>query len=388
MCQMKQATVNVHCSAGPGFPRTEIGRFRTLLPMDEPVVSVDDYERIARAKLPAEVYDYFAGGAGEEWSLRANIAAFDRWVIRPRVLVGVEERDTSSDVLGTHVSFPVLVAPWAFQHMADPEGDVATARGAARAGTIMVLSATASHRLDDVARATEAPKWFQLYVYRDRGFSKEMLRRAYELGFGAVVFTVDVPVIGKRERDRRNELDMPIEGPGQELDFDPAISWDDLAWIRDVAPVPLLIKGILTAEDARIAMDHGVDGIVVSNHGGRQLDGAPAALDALVEVVDAVEGRTTVLMDGGIRRGADVLKAIGLGAQAVMVGRPVVWGLAAAGAEGVAHVLEILREEFDLAMALSGCRSVSDIGRRLVRRALSDPTGFSSTTAFPPEERP
>jgi isopentenyl diphosphate isomerase/L-lactate dehydrogenase-like FMN-dependent dehydrogenase len=232
---------------GPGLPRTEIGRFRTLLPMDEPVVSVDDYERIAQEKLPAEVYDYFAGGAGEEWSLRANIAAFDRWVIRPRVLVGVEERDTSSDLLGTRVSFPVLVAPWAFQHMADPEGDVATARGAARAGTIMVLSATASHRLDDVAEATDAPKWFQLYVYRDRGFSKEMLRRAYELGFGAVVFTVDVPVIGKRERDRRNELDMPIEGPGQELDFDPAISWDDLAWIHDVAPMPLLIKGILTA---------------------------------------------------------------------------------------------------------------------------------------------
>jgi 4-hydroxymandelate oxidase len=183
------------------------------------------------------------------------------------------------------------------------------------------------------------------------------------------VFTIDVPVIGKRERDRRNELDMPIEGPGQELDFDPAISWDNLAWIRDVAPVPLLIKGILTADDARIAMDHGVDGIVVSNHGGRQLDGVPAALDALVEVVDAVEGRTTLLMDGGIRRGADVLKAIGLGAQAVMVGRPVAWRLAAAGAEGVAHVLEILREEFDLAMALSGRRSVSDIGRRLVRRA-------------------
>jgi 4-hydroxymandelate oxidase len=337
--------------------------------MDGPVVSIDDYERIAKAKLPAEVYDYFAGGSGEEWSLRANIAAFKRWVIRPRVLVGVEERDTTSDLLGTRVSFPVLVAPWAFQHMADPEGDVATARGAARAGTIMVLSATASHRLADVAKATYAPKWFQLYMYRDRGFSKDVLRHAYELGFAAVVFTVDVPVLSKRDRDRQNQLDMPIEGPGQELDFDPAISWNDLAWIRDVAPVPLLIKGILTTEDARIAMDHGVDGIVVSNHGGRQLDGAPAALDALVEVVDAVEGRTTVLMDGGIRRGADVLKAIGLGAQAVMVGRPVVWGLASAGAEGVAHVLEILREEFDVAMALSGCRTVSEIGPDIVRPA-------------------
>jgi 4-hydroxymandelate oxidase len=253
--------------------------------------------------------------------------------------------------------------------MADPEGEVATARGAARAGTIMVLSATASHRLDDVAKATDAPKWFQLYVYRDRAFSKDVLLEAYELGFGAVVFTVDVPVLGKRDRDRRNELDMPIEGPGQELDFDPAIDWDDLAWIRDAAPIPLLIKGILTAEDARLAVEHGVDGIVVSNHGGRQLDGSPATLDALVEVVDAVGGRSTVLMDGGVRRGTDIVKAVALGARAVMVGRPAVWGLAAAGEEGVANVLEILRDEFDIAMALCGCRSVSEIRGGLVRRA-------------------
>jgi 4-hydroxymandelate oxidase len=233
----------------------------------------------------------------------------------------------------------------------------------------MVLSATASHRLDDVAKATDAPKWFQLYVYRDREFSKDVLSQAYELGFGAIVFTVDVPVLGKRDRDRRNELDMPIEGPGQELDFDPAISWDDLGWIRETAPVPLLIKGILTAEDARLAVEHGVDGVVVSNHGGRQLDGSPAALDALFEVVDSVADRSVVLMDGGIRRGTDVLKAIGLGAQAVMVGRPAAWGLAAAGEEGVANVLEILRDEFDLAMALSGCRSVSEIRRDMIRRA-------------------
>jgi 4-hydroxymandelate oxidase len=337
--------------------------------MDEPIVSVHDYERIARAKLPPEVFDYYAGGSGAEWSLRENLAAFDRWIVRPRVLVGVAERDTSCDVLGTRISCPVIVAPWAFQNMADPEGEVATARGAARAGTIMVLSATASHRLDDVAKATDAPKWFQLYVYRDREFSKDVLSQAYELGFGAIVFTVDVPVLGKRDRDRRNELDMPIEGPGQELDFDPAISWDDLGWIRETAPVPLLIKGILTAEDARLAVEHGVDGVVVSNHGGRQLDGSPAALDALFEVVDSVADRSVVLMDGGIRRGTDVLKAIGLGAQAVMVGRPAAWGLAAAGEEGVANVLEILRDEFDLAMALSGCRSVREIRRDMIRRA-------------------
>ena len=206
--------------------------------MDEPIVSIDDFERIARSKLPPEVFDYYAGGAGREWTLRANLAAFDKWILRPRVLVGVADRDASTEVLGSRVSFPVLVAPWAFQSRADPDGEVATARAAARAGTIMVLSATASHRLDDVAKASNAPKWFQLYMYGDRGFSKEALLRAYELGFGAVVFTVDVPVLGKRDRDRRNELEMPIEGPGQELDFDPSITWDDLAWLRQAYDEP------------------------------------------------------------------------------------------------------------------------------------------------------
>ena len=337
--------------------------------MDRPFLTIDEYEEMARAKLPRDVYDYYAGGAGAEWTLRDNVAAFDRWIFRPRVLVGVGERDTSTEVLGTGISFPVLVAPWAFQGLADAEGEVATARAAGRAGTIMVLSATSSHRLGDVAKASDAPKWFQLYVYRDRQFTKEMLRSAYELGFGAVVFTVDVPFLGKRERDLRNSLELPIDGRAQELDFDPAISWDDLAWIRDVAPVPLLIKGILTSEDARLAVEHGVEGIIVSNHGGRQLDGSLAALDALTEVVEAVQGRCEVLMDGGIRRGTDVLKALALGAKAVLVGRPIAWGLAAKGGQGVAEVLDILLHEFDLAMALAGCRFVSEIGRDLVRRA-------------------
>jgi 4-hydroxymandelate oxidase len=331
------------------------------------IITVDDYEPIARARLPREVYDYYAGGAGEEWTLRQNGAAFERWVLRPRVLAGVGVRDTSTMVLGTPVAGPVLIAPWAFQGQAYPDGEVATARAAARAGTVLVFSSTAAHRLEEVAAATEAPKWFQLYVFRDRGFTLDMLHRAYQAGFGAVMFTVDVPVLGNRERDLRNELALPISGPGEELDFDPAISWDDLGWIREAAPVPLLIKGILTAEDARLAVEHGVDGIVVSNHGGRQLDGSPAALDALVEVVEAVDGRCEVLMDGGIRRGTDVLKAMALGARAVLIGRPAVWGLAAAGEDGVANVLDILRRELDLAMALSGCRSVADIGPHLVR---------------------
>jgi 4-hydroxymandelate oxidase len=337
--------------------------------MDGPIVTVEDYEPIAAAKLPREVYDYYAGGAGAEWTLRENRAAFDRWVLRPRVLIGVAERDTSTEVLGTPISLPVIAGPWAFQALAHPDGEVAVARAAAAAGTISVFSSTSSHRIEAVAAATRGRKWFQLYVHQDREFTRNTLRRAYEAGFEAIVFTVDAPYLGKRERDRRNELDLQAEARGQELDLDPAISWDDLAWIREDAPIPLLIKGILTAEDARIAVEHGVDGIVVSNHGGRQLDGSPAALDALIEVVEAIEGRCEVLMDGGIRRGTDVLKTLALGARAVLVARPVTWGLAAAGEAGVAHVLEILREELDLAMALCGCRSIRDVSSALVRRA-------------------
>jgi isopentenyl diphosphate isomerase/L-lactate dehydrogenase-like FMN-dependent dehydrogenase len=335
--------------------------------MDGPIVTVEDYEPIAAAKLPREVYDYYAGGAGSEWTLRENRAAFDRWILRPRVLVGAEERDTSTEVVGTPISLPVIAGPWAFQGLAHPDGEVAVARAAAAAGTISVFSSTSSHRIEAVAAATRGRKWFQLYVHQDRDFTRDTLRRAREAGFEAIVFTADAPYLGKRERDRRNVLQLPVEARGQELDLDPAISWDDLAWIREDAPIPLLIKGILTAEDARIAVEHGVDGIVVSNHGGRQLDGSPAALDALVEVVEAVEGRCEVLMDGGIRRGTDVLKAVALGARAVLVARPVAWGLAAAGEAGVAHVVEILREELDLAMALCGCRSIRDVSSALVR---------------------
>jgi 4-hydroxymandelate oxidase len=337
--------------------------------MEGPIVAVDDYEPMAASKLPREVYDYYAGGAGAERTLRENRAAFDRCVIHPRVLVGVAERDTSTEVLGTGISFPVIAGPWAFQGLAHPNGEVVAARAATRAGTISVLSSTSSHRIEAVAESAAGSKWYQLYVHLDRGYTREALRRAHRAGFDAVMFTVDVPLLGKRERDRRNEMALRIEGRGQELDLDPSISWDDLAWIREDAPVPLLIKGILTAEDAELAVDHGVDGIVVSNHGGRQLDGSPASLDALVEVVDAVDGRCEVLMDGGVRRGTDVLKALALGAKAVMVARPIAWGLAAAGEEGVANVLAIIREEFDLAMALAGCRTVSDISPGLVRRA-------------------
>ncbi len=336
------------------------------MPGERRFVTVDDYEPVARERLPPDVYDYYAGGAGDERTLAENRRAFDRWAIRPRVLAGAYPPDPSTEVLGTRISFPVLIAPWAYQRKAHPDGDVATARAAARAGTIMAVSSTALEHLEDVAAASSFTKWWQLYVFTERARSEDMLRRVVAAGFGAICFTVDFPVAGLRHRDTRSGFDMPMGLPQDELVYDPHIDWDDLAWIRERAPLPLLVKGILTAEDARIAVELGADGIVVSNHGGRQLDGAVAGITALPEVVEAVGGRVPVLVDGGVRRGIDVFRALALGASAVMVGRPTCWGLAVAGEEGVLDVLGILRAELENAMALAGTRSVADITRAFV----------------------
>ena len=336
---------------------------------DEPqFLTVDDYEPVARERLPPDVYDYYAGGAGDEWTLRENRRAFDDWVIRPRMLTASYPPDPSTAILGAEVSFPVLVAPWAYQGLANPDGERATARAAARTGTIMTVSSTAVDVLEEVANASEAVKWWQLYLFTDRGRSTEMLGRVHAAGYAAVCFTVDFPVGGLRHRDRRSGFDMPVGLPGVDLVFEPNISWDDLEWIRERAPLPLLVKGIMTAEDARIAVDRGADAIVVSNHGGRQLDGVAAGITVLPEVVDAVGGRIPVLVDGGIRRGTDVFKALALGASAVMVGRPICWGLEAAGEEGVFDVLSILRGEFENALTLAGVGSVADISDRHVAR--------------------
>jgi isopentenyl diphosphate isomerase/L-lactate dehydrogenase-like FMN-dependent dehydrogenase len=324
-------------------------------------LTVDEYEPRAREVLPPDVYDYYAGGAGDEWTLAENRRAFERWAIRPRMLAGAFPPDPSTDLLGMPIAFPVLVAPWAYQRRAHPDGELATARAAARAGTIMVVSSTTVDFLEDVAAATTAPKWWQLYVFTDRGASEDMLHRVAAAGFGAVCFTVDFPVAGLRHRDTRSGFVMEQGLPQDELVYDPNITWEDLGWIREHAPIPLLVKGILTGEDARLAVEHGADGIVVSNHGGRQLDGVPAGLTVLPEIVDAVEGRVPVVVDGGVRRGTDVFKAIALGAAAVMVGRPACWGLAVAGEDGVADVLRILRLEFENAMTLAGCRTPGDV---------------------------
>lgn len=327
---------------------------------------LEDYEPLARERLPREVFDFVAGGAGDEWTLRENIRAFERWILRPRVLRAVAEPDTSTEVLGVPLSMPVMIAPWAYQRMVHPDGELATARAAARAGTLMVVPTPAEGELEVIAAASDAPTWWQLYVFRDRGFTEAMLQRVAPAGYGAVVFTVDLPVGGLRYRDRRNAFEIPPSMLPAGGDYDPAIRWDDLAWIKELTGLPVLVKGILTAEDARLASDAGADGIVVSNHGGRQLDGVPASVDALPEVVEAVAGRIPVLMDGGVRRGTDVLRAIALGAAAVLVGRPVAWGLAVDGEDGVSRVLELLREELINVMALTGCRTVPQITSELV----------------------
>ncbi|HEY7399691.1 MAG TPA: alpha-hydroxy acid oxidase [Actinomycetota bacterium] len=339
--------------------------------MDEPrFVIVDDYEPVAREWLPKVVYDYYAGGAGEEWTLAENRRAFDRWILRPRFLRATGPPDPSTDLFGTRISSPILVAPWAYQRLAHPDGERATARAASSAGTIMVVSTTAADDLEEVAKAGDMPKWWQLYIFTDRGKTAEVLDRVAAAGYAAICWTVDFPANGLRHRDTRNGFVMPMGLEVDELVYDPMITWDDLAFIRKHVPgVPLLVKGILTAEDAELALRAGVDGIVVSNHGGRQLDSTAAGIDALPEVVEAVAGRVPVLVDGGVRAGTSVVKAVALGAAAVLVGRPAVWGLAAAGEEGVADVLRILREEFENAMALVGCRTVGDIGPEVVARA-------------------
>jgi 4-hydroxymandelate oxidase len=334
-------------------------------------VTVDDYEPVARELLPPGVYDYYAGGAGDEATVAENRRAFDRWILRPRVLRGLAEPpDLRIELLGRELAFPVLIAPWAFRHLAHADGDVAMARAAAAAGTVMTLSATAYRELEAVAEASGGAAWFQLYLMTDRGHSAEVLGRVVEAGFRAIVWTVDVPVLGLRHRDTRSGFELPIGPRDTELEFDPAISWEDLAWIRERAPgLPVLLKGILTREDAALAVEAGADGIVVSNHGGRQLDGVAAGLGALPEVVEAVDGRIPVLVDGGIRRGTDVLKCLALGADAVQVARPTCWGLAVDGEHGVRNVLRILRDELENAMWIAGCPSAASIGSDLVAPA-------------------
>ena len=351
-----------------------------------PVVNVYDYARAAAERIEPGSLAYIEGGAGDERTLRANVEAFTRRTLRPRVLVDVGAVTTEATVLGERVSAPVLVAPTAFHRLAYPEGEPATARGAGAAGTIMCVSTLATASPEEVAAAApDAALWFQLYWYRDRGVTRDLLDRVAAAGYRALVLTVDLPgAVGRRERDLRTAFEIPPDLPVPNIVaalgdrgrdphatigamVDPTLTWRDLEWLRQACPLPLVLKGLLTAEDALLAVEHGADAVVVSNHGGRQLDGVAASLDALPEVVEAVGGRCEVLLDGGVRRGTDVAVALALGARAVLVGRPALWGLAAAGADGVRGVLELLREELELTLRLLGCASPADVTRAHVR---------------------
>ena len=332
-------------------------------------LNVYDYERLARERLDENAWEYFRGGAGDESTLRENIAAFARWKLRPRVLVDVTRVDTSTTVLGTTVSAPILVAPVALQQFAHAEAEAATARAAARAGTIMVLSTSATMRPAAVAAAAPGtPRWFQVYVFRDRGITQSLIDEACAHDYSALVLTVDVPILGRREGADRIGFHIPdeFEVAGDIFgDIDPSVSWRDLEWIAGHG-LPVVLKGVLTSEDARLAVEHGAAAVVVSNHGGRQLDGVPASIDALPQVAEAVGGRAEVLLDSGVRRGVDALRALALGARAVLVGRPIVYALAAGGEEGVVHVLQLLRDEVELGLRLLGCTSLAEVTREHV----------------------
>jgi isopentenyl diphosphate isomerase/L-lactate dehydrogenase-like FMN-dependent dehydrogenase len=350
-------------------------------------VNVYDARDAAERKLEPGPRGYFSGGAGDEVTLRENVAAWGNWRLRPRQLTGVEVSSTAASVLGGPVTAPILVGPVAYQRLLDPEGEPAMARAAAAFGTVMCLSTLATTRPSDVAAAAPgARRWFQLYPFKDAGVTRALMEEAVAAGFEAVALTVDAPPGGNRESDVRKGFTIPaeIEIPsvaaafggsrtvtvGESFDLmTRALTWEDLGGIAAEAGVPLLVKGLVTAEDARLAVEHGAAGVVVSNHGGRQLDRTIATAEALPEVVEAVAGRATVLVDGGIRRGVDVATALALGADAVLVGRATAWGLAAGGAAGAERVLRILAAELELALALLGVASPADLGPEHVRSA-------------------
>lgn len=349
-------------------------------------VNVSEFSELARQMLPRSVYGYFAGGAEDEWTLKQNIAAFQGIRLRPRVLVDVTHIDLSISILGFKISTPIMIAPTALHKLAHPQGELATARAAADAGTIMFVSFSSSCTVEEIAATGDAVRFLQLYIYQDRNISAEIVRRAERVGYKAVVLTVDTPKLGHREADMRNKLVVPIPGNLEGLvsvdmdtekssglasyasqTLDSSFTWKDIKWLKSITNLPILMKGILTAEDAELAVQAGAAGIIVSNHGARQLDYSPASITALEEVVHAVRGRVPVLLDGGIRRGTDVFKALALGAQAVLVGRPIVFGLAVKGQSGVKKVLDMLHDELELAMSLSGCCSVKAITRSHVQ---------------------
>jgi 4-hydroxymandelate oxidase len=354
-----------------------------VLEPPESLICIADYEAAAEAALSRGAHGYFSGGAADEITMRDNLDAWARIAIRPRMLVGVGERDPSVTLLGRRRPHPLIIAPMAYQKLAHDDGEVAAAQAALATGTTMCLSTFANVEIGELAEAVpDASRWFQLYVFEDRGITRELISEAVEHGYEALVVTVDLPVGGVRDRETRTESEQAsahlvpaavmagLKGDKSRLEFaslsDPSLNWSDIERFAADWPLPVIVKGLLTPEDAVLAAEHGARGIVVSNHGGRQLDTVLSSADALPAIADAVGDRLDVIVDGGIRRGTDVLKALALGARGVMVGRPVLWGLSVDGAAGARHVLELLLAEFDKALALAGCPNAEQLESRFV----------------------
>ena len=340
-------------------------------------VNLLEYEPLAQARVEADAWDYYQGGSDDEVTLQANRSAFERVRLRPRVLIDASKIDTRTTVLGAPISMPIMIAPMACHVFAHPEAECATARAAGQEETLMAVSTVANRTIEEIAEVAGGPLWFQLYTNENPRVSERLVQRADAAGYRAVILTVDTPRLGRRERDIRNQFKLEArsllanfqEAVADEPTFSRHVTdtWETVDWLRTVTKLPLLLKGILTAEDALLAVERGVEGIIVSNHGGRQLDGSLAAIEALPEIAEAVAGRCEIYLDGGVRRGTDVLKALALGARAIFIGRPILWGLAVDGQEGARHILQLLRNELEVAMGLSGCPTLASINRSLVK---------------------
>uniref|UniRef100_U5ETN3 (S)-2-hydroxy-acid oxidase n=1 Tax=Corethrella appendiculata TaxID=1370023 RepID=U5ETN3_9DIPT len=353
------------------------------------LVSVDDYEQEAAKIIPKSAYDYYKSGAGNELSLNLNKKCYDKIRIRPKFLVDVSKRDMSCEIFGEHFSAPIGISPTAMQKMAHSEGECANARAAGQHKIPFILSTIATSSIEEVAQAApNTVKWFQLYIYKDRSLTESLVHRAESANFKAIVLTVDAPVFGLRRADKRNAFTMPphlklANFVGEKSDFksnegvsgintyvasqfDASLTWKDVKWLLSFTKLPVIVKGILTKEDAVIAVNLGVKGIIVSNHGARQIDSVPASIEALPEIVQAVGDRVTIMIDGGVTQGTDIFKAIALGAKMVFIGRNALWGLAVNGQKGVEHIIEILKNELDLAMTLAGTPTLKDINKEFV----------------------
>jgi 4-hydroxymandelate oxidase len=333
------------------------------------LVCLNDFEQIARSRMSEMAWEYLSCGAADEVSLKWNCSAFEKIRLKPRVLVDVSSIDTKCEVLGQQLSYPILCAPVGLQKLYHPEGELAAARGAAAADAIYTISSYSTTRLEEIMQAATGPAWLQVYLQPDREFTRDFVQQAERLGCNAICVTVDLPVIGVRNRMERARFQVPAELTVHHMmeNFTGSpVTWKDIEWLRSITRLPVLLKGIIDPDDAERAVENGAAGIIVSNHGARDLDSTPATIDVLPLISERIAARIPVLMDGGIRRGTDVLKAIALGAKAVLIGRPFCYGLAAGGSAGVTRVINILRKEFEIAMSLTGRTSVDAIDKTVI----------------------